>query len=122
MTITRDSDNTGLFTVNGTTIGRYCHPTKNISINLPSGVYTIRNLGTQTGIANCQINYPDEGDGLKYLSEGTFTLDSDTTCQAYISIEVPADTPISDVKVGCVLNSGSVALPFSEYTDVAVVN
>lgn len=120
MTITRDSDNSGLFTVNGTTKRKYCHPTGNINIILPPGVYTIHNLGTQ-GVVNCQIHYIDEDGTDRFVPEGKFTLSGDTICKAFISINAKENTPVSNVKVGCMLNSGSVALPFSEYTDVAVV-
>lgn len=54
------------------------------------------------------------------MDDGSFTVESDD-CDAFISISAGHGTEIKNAKIGCMLNSGSVALPFSEYTDVAVV-
>ena len=58
---------------------------------------------------------------MNYAVNGSFTVGSGYTCSAYINIKSGAGIPISNDKVGCMLNSGSLALPFSEYTDIAVV-
>ena len=121
VTITRDNDNSGLFTVNGTTQVQFCKPTGIININLPAGVYTMLNLSDDVAQVMCELSYPRGNGSFGYISEGSFTLDDDGVCSAYISTRTDVGTQLSDIKVGAMLNSGSVALPFSEYTDVAVV-
>lgn len=121
LTVTRDSDNSGLFTVNGTTAVQFCHPTGDIAINLPPGDYTIRNLRHEQNVINCGLTITKSAGGKEHYSDSVFTIDAGDTCIAYITAYGKAGTVLTDVKVGCMLNSGSVALPFSEYTDVAVV-
>lgn len=68
----------------------------------------------------CQIKYTQENGKPGYISNGTFTI-YDENCTALILVAAKDGTEIENVKIGCMFNVGSVALPFSEYTDVAVV-